>query len=153
MPKKELPPLKERLPHLFDDNGHTLGRWGHSRWIPIIGERVGAYMPNPTGRGEITLFFGYGTYRGNFIPPEVEDFSAGGTFVTGGIEITVEPSSKPYDYSMPKIKLDRGGEVWGNECWWRPAEEFPSGILKERPIKNIGIDAYRAQFEDRYSEN
>lgn len=110
------------------------------RWTPKIGERVGAYQVSNDG---ITLFFGYGTYVGDEIPPESLDWQsliASGEIVIDGIKGREE---EVFDPRMPVIELDSGGRVYGSECWWRPAHEFPDGILNERPVKRIGIGDYR----------
>jgi hypothetical protein len=137
--------MLEHLAHMYDENGAL------KNWIPLIGERVGAYMVVKNK----TLFFGYGRFLGNSVPPIDYDFSEGGTFEAGDIEITIEPSTdeKTYDNTNPKIKLDNGGEVWGYECWWRPADEFPGGILSERPVINTLVGDYRRKLMAEDSQN
>src|SRR5690606_6347627 len=63
------------------------------------GMRVGAILSASNG---VAKFLGYGTYDGDFEPPEA-----------------VRSTSR-YGLSMtsPRITLDTGEVVWGMQCWW-----------------------------------
>lgn len=64
-----------------------------------IGERVGAIQKADK---EKVWLYGYGVYAGDEIPP----------------------SGFAHDVGIPnpKIQLDSGGVVWGQECWWGDEE-------------------------------
>ena len=69
-------------------------------WQEEPGMRVYAFK---SCKQNIINFYGFGTYLGDFNPPDFEDFPG---------------------YTNPKIQLDNGHIVWGCECWWGPEEEF-----------------------------
>jgi hypothetical protein len=59
---------------------------------------------------ETTLYiFGEGVYMGDERPPD-------------GTPGFLNDGSRPYPpgYTNPKILLDSGEVVWGNQCWWQP---------------------------------
>ena len=75
-----------------------------------VGIRVGAIQ----SKDEKTVhFYGYGVYVGDEIPP----------------------SGFAHDIGMknPKIQLDDGGVVWGQECWWGD-EEAVKRVIGGREI-------------------
>ena len=124
------------------------------RRVHELGERVGAYQVTPDGK--LTLFFGFGNYIGDAIPPQTVDWQS---FLdvndielvsSRGGELTPEELRKAYSDSSPVIALDNGEKVFGIECWWRPEREFegPDGILSERPVRRITVADYRRkQYE------
>ena len=69
--------------------------------------------------------FGCGTYDGDFVPPTFfgkpmkdlqKDFEA------------MFPG-EPFKPRMnPRITLDSGEVVWGQECWWGPEDELPERV-------------------------
>ncbi len=75
-----------------------------------IGERVGAIQ---SANGIEVHFYGYGIYVGEEVPP---DGFAG--------ELGVK---------NPKILLDNGQIVYGQECWWG-SEEKVKKMIGERKI-------------------
>jgi len=77
------------------------------------GDRVGAVQKTD---GDTIYMFGYGIYRGEEIPP----------------------SGFCHDIGIknPKILLDDGNIIWGQECWWGAEEEIKN---QEASFKNTVI--------------
>lgn len=88
----------------------------------LNGRRVYALA---SANGAEVISFGSGTYVGDEIPPPE---------VNGPFGKMTKPN--------PKIVLDRGGVVWGCECWWAPEGEKEK-ILKGRPERFITPEDYR----------
>jgi hypothetical protein len=79
-----------------------------------VGERVGAVQ----SAGEKTVhLYGYGVYVGDEVPPS-------GLLHEIGL-------------TNPKIQLDNGGIVWGQECWWGD-EEAVKKMIGQREIIMVG---------------
>lgn len=76
-----------------------------------VGDRVGAIASREDG---FVRFFGYGVYRGMFVPgPEARGFA--------------EACHKA-GRGNPKIELDNGEVVWGGECWWGPEDQIRAAL-------------------------
>ncbi len=72
-------------------------------WQP--GDRIGAIRDSD----EYTVnLFGYGVYEGEEVPPW-------GFAQLAGVK-------------NPKLKLDSGVVVWGQDCWWGPEEKIKQMI-------------------------
>ena len=69
------------------------------------GARVGAIQ---SADKDTVNFYGYGVYVGDEIPPDGFCHDVG--------------------IPNPKIQLDDGGIVWGQECWWGPEEQVKKQI-------------------------
>jgi len=73
-----------------------------------VGDRVGAIR---NADDETVFLYGYGVYDGDFEPP------------CGPFGITREQweeaagAGVPFPMN-PRITLDGGGVVWGQQCWW-----------------------------------
>jgi hypothetical protein len=91
-----------------------------------IGDRVGAIL---SSSGNDVLFFGYGVYEGNKVPPPE---------VTGWLADTC----REIGHENPCILLDSGKRVYGCECWWGSEEEVQKRLF-ERNIEIVDIDSYR----------
>ncbi len=68
-------------------------------WQP--GDRIGALRD---ADDKVVNFFGYGVYEGEEVPP-------------WGL-------AKDAGITNPKLRLDNGKVVWGQECWWGPEEKI-----------------------------
>ena len=80
-----------------------------------IGARVGAIL----SANETTVYLlGYGTYVGNEVPPSYE---------LDDIKIPT-----------PKILLDNGDVVWGNQCWWS-GETRVKELIGTREVVEVKI--------------
>jgi len=75
------------------------------------GTRVLA-IRNGDGETKKLYIFGAGVYVGDERPPN-------GTRTPSG---PVDDDFPPH-YVNPRIDLDRGGTVWGCQCWWGPEEK------------------------------
>lgn len=96
-----------------------------------VGERVGAILDSDD---KTVRLFGFGTYEGDEIPPDLnDDFSS--CFHSEGI-------------CNPKIKLDSGQIVWGFECWWGPEANIVK-MIGNREVVHVDVDARRADIEAR----
>lgn len=72
-----------------------------------VGDRVACVLRSDVTRVEL---IGFGVYVGNELPPdEIGDI----------VELVKELGG-----TNPRINLDRGGYVFGCECWWGPEAEF-----------------------------
>lgn len=81
-----------------------------------IGTRVGAVA---YANQETVALYGYGTYRGDEVPP-------------AGVKcLGVDIGS--LGIPNPKIVLDDGKVVWGCQCWWGP-EEKVRGMVGDREV-------------------
>lgn len=97
----------------------------------VIGERVGAILSaNDT---EVKLL-GYGVYEGDFEAPTGPFGASWERFdeialETWGIE---EFERRKADGCLrpknPRIRLDNGERVWGQECWWGPEGKIKESI-------------------------
>jgi hypothetical protein len=76
-----------------------------------IGERIGAI--DYTDKDAV-YFFGYGIYLGDEIPPN------------GFAGMFKRPN--------PKLQLDDGTIVWGQECWWGSEEKIKEFIGDRKVI-------------------
>lgn len=122
-------------------------------WKPKFGERVGAYQITEDER--FTLFFGYGTYSGEEIPPVTPNWQsfleAENIVIVGSQgELTKEELEQINSNKSPVISLDSGERIFGIECWWRPQVEFeePNGILSQRPVRRVTVAEYRLKSYD-----
>ena len=91
-----------------------------------VGARVGAIM---SADEKEVQFFGYGTYKGDVVPPE-------------GILAMGVPMKAP----NPKIELDNGEVVWGCECWWG-SEARVKESLGKRKIVDVKISEKRKEIQ------
>jgi hypothetical protein len=75
-----------------------------------IGKRVGAIQ---SADDKTVKLYGFGVYVGDEVPPD----------------------GFAHDVGMknPKIQLDDGGVVWGQECWWGD-EEAVKKMIGDREI-------------------
>lgn len=78
-----------------------------------IGERIGAIQ---SATSTEVIMYGYGVYAGEEIPP------SGFAHICG--------------HTNPKLVLDNGKTVWGQECWWG-SEEAVKTMIGERKIVNV----------------
>jgi hypothetical protein len=49
----------------------------------------------------------------------------------------------PPDYKNPRIDLDRGGTVWGFQCWWGP-EDFVRKQLQGHELVEVPLPSDEA---------
>lgn len=74
--------------------------------------------------------FGSGVYVGDERPPN------GTRSWLGVIE-----ADFPSDYTNPRIDLDRGGTIWGCQCWWgseaRMREKFKGFTFVDVPLPDV----------------
>ena len=90
-----------------------------------VGDRVGCILDHD---GHAVRFFGYGVYRGMFIPgPDAVAFAA---------------MCRDAGRANPKIELDTGEVVWGGECWWAAEEQVRRAIQHA-----VIIPAFRSDLE------
>lgn len=82
----------------------------------IPGMRVGVF-PVDLADDAHAYHYGKGTYEGNFIPPT--DFDLG-ELPKGNLGGTLS--------SVPRIQLDSGSRIWGNECFWMTEENFDEAL-------------------------
>jgi hypothetical protein len=75
------------------------------------GDRVGAIQ---SANSEEVMFYGYGVYEGDTIPPNCT-------------------------ISNPTIKLDNGKTVYGYECWWGPEEKVKE-MIGNRKVTEVPPD-------------
>ena len=93
----------------------------------IPGDRVGAMMS--ADKEEVHLF-GYGTYRGEEVPPA--------DIRMWGVDLS------ELGHENPKILLDNGKVVWGCECWWGDEEQVRKSIGDRRVVIVDPDEARRA---------
>jgi hypothetical protein len=101
-----------------------------------IGGRAGA-IRNAT---ETTVYlFGYGTYVGNEEPPSGPFGSTWDEYDQMALEAWGQEvfDQRKADGTLrptnPKIVLDDGRVVWGQECWWGPEDRVRDSI-KDREV-------------------
>ena len=110
------------------------------------GQRIGAVLA--MGENEVRLL-GYGTYDGDFAPPSARDPSElldsilkdepnFLTTINSTREQAIETLKQSPFFSNPRMTLDNGDTVWGNECWWGP-EEAMKGRIGSRTVVNVRI--------------
>lgn len=123
-----------------------------------IGSRVIAISHND---GPVVYIFGYGTFDGYHLPPYINVEEAVAEIQAGYRDaqsmIPDLPAVLPddtartmllLDNANPRITLESGKTVWGNECWWRSAQSFddlpkPDGFQ----VIVVDIDEARAKAE------
>lgn len=106
------------------------------------GIRVGAILS--ADKEEVRLL-GYGVYEGMFEPPigpfgtpweEYERLALNAfgqeMFERKRAEGTLRPAN-------PRIRLDNGSVVWGQQCWWGP-EDRVRELIGTRRVVMVGID-------------
>lgn len=104
------------------------------------GDRVGAIMD--ANDSQVRLF-GYGVYEGDFEPPNGpfgmsrEEWNA--LCARNGGKVIPFPNN-------PRIKLDSGKTVWGQECWWGP-EERVRKMIAGKTVVMVDIDVERVKTE------
>jgi hypothetical protein len=76
--------------------------------------------------------YGAGVYRGDERPPN-------GTRSPFGFV----DDDYPPDYKNPRIDLDRGGTVWGFQCWWGP-EDFVRKQLQGHELVEVPLPSDEA---------
>lgn len=97
-----------------------------------IGARVGAIL----GASDKTVqLIGYGTYLGEQVVEE-------GTLGLMG-QIMHQKGMK-----NPKIQLDKGGHVYGCECWWGSEEAIKARVAKFEEVIEIDMNAIREEYND-----
>jgi len=82
-----------------------------------IGERVGAARE---ATKDVVYMYGYGTYQGMEIPPD-------GFCNEVGLK-------------NPKILLDNGKIIWGQECWFGSEKRFNKEFIKDRKVVLVNLD-------------
>lgn len=90
------------------------------------GERIGAIC---SAKNNKVIFFGYGTYQGDEIPPEDIGFGV----------------------PNPKIVLDNGQVIWGCQCWWGTEEQVKKQ-LEGRTIINITPEEFNKNNNEKISK-
>ena len=105
----------------------------------MIGERVGAILCQ---KGRCVEFLGYGVYDGDFEPPNPPF----GMTKEGYLKIwKLTNGDKPVRYfPNPRITLDSGKVVWGQECWWGPEDKIKK-MLEGMDVVVVDIDVVRAE--------
>ena len=91
-------------------------------------------------------FLGYGVYEGDFARPGAEATVRNllsMKFEGQALEDELQRWLHSPIYARPRIKLDSGKIVWGNECWWGPEEKIKAYLDGERQIIHVDIDAAR----------
>lgn len=79
-----------------------------------IGERIGAILYINEDDCVVSVL-GYGTYQGEEkVPQELNPF--------------------PFSITTPKLQLDNGDVVWGNECWWGHEDEMKALIESKEKL-------------------
>lgn len=93
-----------------------------------VGARVGAILS--ADKSEVRLL-GYGVYEGMHVPPMApfgytwEEFD----------EIAKEVGRSNVEHpTNPRIRLDDGSVVWGQECWWGDEERVRKEIGGRRVV-------------------
>jgi hypothetical protein len=85
------------------------------------GDRVGAIL---SAKGDTVNLIGYGVYVGDEVPTkEIVGFN--------------------FDYPTPKIELDKGGHVFGCECWWGPEDKIKANVSKYTNVNNVDMEKVR----------
>jgi hypothetical protein len=100
--------------------------------MTTVGARVGAILS--ADDKEVQLL-GYGVYVGDEVPPQ-------GPFGATWEEfdkIASESGRPGYRPTNPKIVLDDGSVVWGQECWWGDEERVRKSI-GDRRVKIVTIE-------------
>jgi len=93
-----------------------------------IGERVGALSHSD---GDTAYLFGFGTYRGEEVPPPGVQCM--------GIDL------HDMGHTNPKIELDSGKVVWGCECWWGGEGAVRKRLSQFTNVVDVDIDEARAR--------
>jgi hypothetical protein len=91
--------------------------------MTAVGERIGAILSANT---EHVRFLGFGVYVGNEVPPRPAPMLGAKTWeefdeMMSDSEASLRESGEwPMRHPNPKLVLDNGDVVWGQECWWGP---------------------------------
>lgn len=85
--------------------------------IANIGERVGAIL---SADSTTVKLLGFGVYDGDFEPPDPPFGLSREAWDELSMEVSGELVPPPKN---PRITLDSGRIVWGQQCWWGPEEE------------------------------
>jgi hypothetical protein len=96
------------------------------------GARVGAILK--ASPKEVHLL-GYGVYDGDYEPPTFMGLTKEELleeWKRHGIEDTPLPTN-------PRITLDNGNVVWGNECWWASEEQIQT-MIGERTVVHATLE-------------
>ena len=103
-----------------------------------VGERVGAILSATENE---VLLLGYGVYDGEHETP----FGPMGLTKEERDEVAAEmraegalPEGAPF-YTNPRITLDDGRVVWGQECWWG-AEDAVKARIGDRRVVKVNLD-------------
>lgn len=102
-----------------------------------IGDRVGCILSGERD-GKTVNFLGYGVYEGDFISPI-------GPFGMSWEEFDEIARKDDPNYTAdkraknPRIKLDNGNIVWGQECWWGDEEKIKK-MLDGKTVVIVDID-------------
>jgi len=57
------------------------------------------------------------------------------------------------EWKNPRIRLDDGSVIWGDECWWKPVEAEPQDLDKAREEIEMFTSLYKAMVEDVVSSD
>ena len=73
-----------------------------------VGERVGVILGWTPDEPKVIKFLGYGIYDGDL------------------------PGGPLGSYPNPRITLEKGGVIWGCECWWGSEEEIKATLERHK---------------------
>lgn len=104
------------------------------------GERVGAIL---RGRDGVIEAFGEGVYEGDFVYGDDGPDDPVGAICEMVLELP--PEQRPKN---PRIKLDRGGVVWGCECWWGPLSGYQRHIDAADKVVYVDINQIRRDYRE-----
>jgi hypothetical protein len=105
--------------------------------MSAVGERVGAILS--ADADEVRLL-GYGVYEGDFEAPSGpfgvtwEHFDELARESLGQDEFDRMQASGGVRPRNPRIRLDDGSVVWGQECWWGPEDRVHQEIGSRRVV-------------------
>lgn len=88
-----------------------------------VGTRVIAIESMDKASNSLSIF-GYGVYDGGRVPPH-GPFGMNRSEWEATYREVNGPDAPVPDFPLnPHITLDDGSEVWGNQCWWGPLDQF-----------------------------
>jgi len=109
------------------------------------GERVGAILGSKPGG--IIETFGEGVYEGDFVFGDGGPDDPVGSICEMVLGVPLEQRPK-----NPRIKLDRGGVVWGCECWWGPVDGYRKQIEAARKVVYVDINKVREDYRKEVAD-
>lgn len=112
-----------------------------------VGDRIGAILD---ATSEQVNFLGWGKYVGNEIPEHPPPGTGCTTWEEvdqlmeeAGLKPKLEEEGNwPLRLANPKLELDNGDIVWGQECWWGSEEEVRRQF-GNRKIVEVSISSAR----------